>query len=44
MEFQRRFGKRKRSNPKRGIMLVLLLALALFLWFQAENILTSLLD
>jgi len=44
MEFQRRFGKRKRSNPKKGIMLVLLLALVLFLWFQAENIITNLFD
>lgn len=42
MEFQRRFGKRKRANPKKGIMLVLLLALVLFLWFQAENIITKL--
>lgn len=41
MEFKRRFGKQKESNPRKGIMLVLLLALALFLWFKAESLLTA---
>jgi hypothetical protein len=42
MEFKRKFGKQKESKPKKGLMLILLLALALFLWFKAENILNSL--
>ncbi|WP_262713730.1 hypothetical protein [Polaribacter sp. IC066] len=41
MEFKRRFGKQKESKPKKGIMLVLLLALALFLWFKAESLLSA---
>lgn len=41
MEFKRRFGKQKESKPKKGIMLVLLLALALFLWFKAEPLLSA---
>lgn len=44
MEFQRRFGKRKKSNPKKGIILIMLLILALFLWFQAENIIHRIFD
>jgi hypothetical protein len=41
MEFKRRFGKQRESKPKKGIMLVLLLALALFLWFKAESLLSA---
>ncbi|MFT6064163.1 MAG: hypothetical protein ACJAYY_001172 [Paraglaciecola sp.] len=41
MEFKRRFGKQKESKPKKGIVLVLLLALALFLWFKAEPLLNA---
>lgn len=39
MKFQKRFGERKRSNPKRGLFLILLLAIVLYLFFNAENIL-----
>jgi hypothetical protein len=42
MEFKRKFGKKKESKPTKGLMLVLLLALALFLWFKAEPLLNSL--
>ncbi len=41
MEFKRRFGKRKKRNPKKGLFLVLLLAIALFLFFNAEKLLSK---
>lgn len=39
MKFERRFGNRKRTNPKRGLFLVVLLLIALYLFFNAEKIL-----
>ena len=36
MEFKRKFGRRKEKNSKKGLYLVLLLALAIFLWYKAE--------
>jgi hypothetical protein len=42
MKFKRKFGKQKESKPKKGLLLVLLLAFALFLWFKAEALLTAL--
>lgn len=42
MEFKRRFGKRKRANPKRGLLLVVLLIMALLLWYNAEGIMAKL--
>lgn len=44
MEFKRKFGKRKKANPKKGITLVLLLAVVLIFWFYAEKIMQSLFD
>lgn len=41
MEFKRRFGKQKRANPKRGLLLVILLILVLLLWYNAEGIITK---
>lgn len=38
MEFQRMYGKRKKSNPKRGIILIILLILVLVIWFNAETL------
>jgi len=38
MKFQRRYGKRKRSNPKRGMLLVLLLLIVLLIWHNADGI------
>ncbi len=35
----RRFGKRKRTKPQKGLFLILLLVIALLLWFKAEAIL-----
>ncbi|KOY51001.1 hypothetical protein I602_561 [Polaribacter dokdonensis DSW-5] len=42
MEFKRKFGRKKESKPKKGLFLVLLLAIILFLWFNAESLLNSL--
>lgn len=42
MEFKRKFGKQKESKPKKGLFLILLLALILFLWFKTESILSAL--
>jgi len=43
MEFKRKFGRKKKTKPTKGIFLILLLALALFLWFKAEDIINALL-
>lgn len=42
MEFKRKFGRQKKSKPTKGLFLILLLALALFLWYNAESLLKSL--
>ncbi|MDC0870635.1 hypothetical protein OAP87_04670 [Flavobacteriaceae bacterium] len=44
MKFQRKFGRQRASKPKKGLMLIMLLILVLFLWNQAENIMASLFD
>jgi hypothetical protein len=44
MKFQRKFRNRRASNPKKGLVLIMLLILALFLWDQSENILASIFD
>ena len=41
MKFERKFGKRKRTKSKKGLFLVVLLAIALYLWFNAETLLKS---
>ena len=43
MEFKRKFGRKKKTKPTKGIFLILLLALALFLWFKEEDIMNALL-
>ncbi|WP_299107897.1 hypothetical protein [uncultured Tenacibaculum sp.] len=43
MKFERRFGNRKRTNPKRGLFLVLLLIIVLYLFFNAEKFLDKIL-
>lgn len=43
MKFQKRFGNRKRTKPKKGLFLVVLLAIVLYLFLNAENILGKLL-
>ena len=39
---QQRFKKRKKPNYKRGLMLVLLLAIILYLWMNTEGFITNL--
>lgn len=39
MKFQRRFGNRKKSNPKRGLFLIGLLIVVLYLFFKADTVL-----
>lgn len=41
LKFKKRFGKRKKTNPKRGLFLIVLLALALFLFFNIEKIIAK---
>ncbi|TVZ55875.1 hypothetical protein OD91_1148 [Lutibacter sp. Hel_I_33_5] len=38
MEFKRKFGNRKTKKNAKGLFLILLLLLALVLWFKAESI------
>jgi hypothetical protein len=42
MEFKRKFGRKKQSKPKKGLFMVLLLLIALILWFKAEAIMEAL--
>ncbi len=42
MKFQRRFGNRRKAAPKKGLFLVLLLVMVLFLWYNAEKIIENL--
>ncbi len=39
MKFERRFGARKKANPKKGLFLIILLFIVIFLWFNAEKFL-----
>jgi len=43
MEFKRKFGRKKDTKPTKGILLILLLATAIILWFKAEDIMNALL-
>ncbi|CAL2077132.1 hypothetical protein [Tenacibaculum sp. 190524A05c] len=43
MKFQKRFGNRRRTKPQKGLFLVILLAIALFLFFNAERLLSRIL-
>jgi len=43
METQR-FKKRKQPNFKRAIILLIVLAVIIYLWFNAEGILTNLFE
>ena len=38
MKFQRKFGKQKQKNSKKGLFLVVLLALAILFWYKAEDL------
>jgi hypothetical protein len=37
MEFKKKFGNRKKSKPQKGLLLVGLLILVIFLWYKAES-------
>jgi len=39
---ENRFKKRKKTNYKRGILLVILLLVIIYLWFNAESIVNAL--
>ena len=42
MEFKRKFGRQKESKPTKGLLLVLLLVIAVVLWFKADEIMNAL--
>tara|TARA_R110001583_G_scaffold71180_1_gene200815 strand:+ start:24995 stop:25135 length:141 start_codon:yes stop_codon:yes gene_type:complete len=41
---QQRFKKRKKPNYKRGLFLVILLLIILYLWMNAEGFITNLFE
>ena len=43
MEFKRKFGNRKRPDLKKGLFLIVLLAIVIFLWFNAEKFIDKIL-
>ncbi|WP_302849197.1 hypothetical protein [Polaribacter sp. SA4-10] len=42
MIFKRKFGRKKESKPTKGLLLVILLAAAVILWFKADDIMKAL--
>ncbi|WP_262509207.1 hypothetical protein [Tenacibaculum ovolyticum] len=38
MEFKRRFGNRKKTQPKKGLYLIAVLIVVLYLFFNADKI------
>ncbi|WP_262712860.1 hypothetical protein [Polaribacter sp. IC073] len=42
MEFKRKFGRKKESKPTKGLFLILLLVIAIILWFKMDAILDAL--
>ncbi|MFV0249269.1 MAG: hypothetical protein ACK5H1_09995 [Tenacibaculum sp.] len=38
MKFKRKFGRKKKVNAKRGFFYILLLIVALLLWYNIEKI------
>jgi hypothetical protein len=42
MEFKRKFGNRKKSKPQKGLFLIVLLIIVLFLWYKSESLITGL--
>ena len=41
IKFKRKFGRQKTSKPKKGIFLVLLLLIAILLWYKAESLMNA---
>lgn len=42
MQFRRKFGRKKELKPTKGLFLILLLVVAVILWYKMEVILDSL--
>tara|TARA_B100000780_G_scaffold181304_1_gene127190 strand:+ start:2547 stop:2678 length:132 start_codon:yes stop_codon:yes gene_type:complete len=42
MEFRRKFGRKKEAKPTKGLFFIILLGLAVILWFKMEAILNAL--
>lgn len=42
MQFRRKFGRKKEAKPTKGLFLILLLVVAVILWYKMEGILDSL--
>ncbi|MEE9407186.1 MAG: hypothetical protein V3V28_03830 [Polaribacter sp.] len=42
MDFKRKFGRKKETKPTKGLLLVILLAAAIILWFKADAIMEAL--
>jgi len=42
MQIRRKFGRKKESKPTKGLFLILLLVVALLLWYKMEVILERL--
>ncbi|CAM1334806.1 hypothetical protein [Tenacibaculum aestuariivivum] len=38
MKFERRFGNKKKTNPKKGLYLMAVLIVVLYLFFNADKI------
>jgi hypothetical protein len=42
MQFRRKFGRKKETKPTKGLLLILLLVVAIILWFKMEAIFEAL--
>jgi hypothetical protein len=42
MKFKRKYGRQKQAKPTKGLFLILLLVIALILWFKAEDFMNAL--
>jgi hypothetical protein len=42
MQFRRKFGRKRDSKPTKGLFLILLLLVAIVLWFKMEAIFEAL--
>jgi len=40
MEFKRKFGTAKKPQPQKGLFLVIVLAIVIFLWWNAEGLMS----
>jgi hypothetical protein len=42
MEFRRKFGKQKEKKSLKGLFLIILLVVVLYLWFNADSFIKAL--